>query len=381
RWLEEDLQRVAQLQASAKDRAENVMIVDLLRNDLGKVCEFGSVEVPELFAVERVTRALQMTSTVTGTRREGVGLVDVFKALFPCGSVTGAPKGRTMEIISELEGAPRGMYTGAIGFIAPGGDAIFNVAIRTLVIDARTGTATLNVGGGITWDSVTTSEFEEARLKARFLTDRWPEFDLLETIELADGKYTLLERHLARARDSATYFGFHWDETKIAAALDAACESHPVGRWRVRLTSDRTGRASVVAVRLHDLRKPLTVRFATSPVDDLDPLLFHKTTARARYTDEIARCAPCDDVIFWNARGEVTESSIANIVISSDGKQWTPPRECGLLAGTLRNELIARGELFERVITKEELARSGSFALINSVRGRMDAVLNAAGDP
>ena len=375
RWTEEDLERIDQLKASEKDRAENVMIVDLLRNDLGKVAEFGSVRVTELFAVERLTRALQMTSTVTATRRAGVTLVDVIRALFPCGSVTGAPKRRSMEIIRDLEREPREIYTGAIGILSPNGDAVFNVAIRTLVIDSRTGAATFNVGGGITWDSVTTGEYEEALLKAQFLIHPWPEFDLLETLELADGTYSLLERHLSRARESAGYFGFHWNEAKVATALDDICTSHPVGRWRARLTIDRSGVPSIELVSLQSTAKQLSVKFATSPVDDRDPLLFHKTTARARYNDELERCAPCDDVIFWNARGEVTESAIANVVVSSDGKLWTPPRESGLLAGTFRNELIARGQLFERPITKEELARARSFCLINSVRGWMDALL------
>jgi para-aminobenzoate synthetase/4-amino-4-deoxychorismate lyase len=382
RWLEEDRQRVEQLQASAKDRAENVMIVDMLRSDLGKIAEFGSVEVSDLFAVERLSRVLQMTSTVTATRKPDVDVVEVLRALFPCGSVTGAPKPRTMAIIKELERQPRGIYTGAIGLLSPGGNAVFNVAIRTLIIDSESGAATFNVGGGITWDSTIDGEYEECALKAKFLSHPWPAFDLLETIELNDGKYTLLDRHISRARASALYFGFRWNERLVNEALDEFRESHLAGRWRVRLTVERSGDAIVEARPLdRGQQKTLSVKFATEAVDDSDPLIFHKTTSRARYDAELARCQPCDDVILWNSRGEVTESTIANVVVFSDGKHWTPPREAGLLAGTLRDELISKGKLFERTITKHELAEIGSFSLINSVRGWMESELSDIAHP
>ena len=376
RWLEEDCERVEQLRGSPKDRAENVMIVDLLRSDLGKVAETGSVKVTELFAVECLSRVLQMTSTVTAVQRPDVTLVDILRALFPCGSVTGAPKCRSMAIIKELEHRPRGVYTGAIGFMGPNGDAVFNVPIRTLAVDVRDGAATFGVGGGITWDSTTEGEYEECCLKAKFLTHPWAEFKLLETIALNDGEYALLDRHLSRARNSARYFGFRWSEAEVLKALDDVRKSHPSRRWRIRLIVDRDGKAHVeVGLGGEPRTAPVTVKFASRAVDDRDPLVFHKTTDRSRYDVELERCHPCDDVIFWNCRGEVTESTIANVVVFSEGKHWTPPREAGLLAGTLREELISKGELFERTITKEELARAGSFTLINSVRGWMPAEL------
>jgi para-aminobenzoate synthetase/4-amino-4-deoxychorismate lyase len=376
RWLEEDVQRAQQLRASEKDRAENVMIVDLMRSDLGKVAATGSVKVPELFAVERINRVLQMTSTVTAVQRPEVGIVNVLRALFPCGSVTGAPKARSMAIIKELEEHPRGIYTGAIGMLCPSGDAIFSVPIRTLAVDARDGAATFGVGGAVTWDSTTDGEYEECCLKARFLTDPWAQFDLLETIALTDGDYALLDRHLSRARDSAEYFGFRWNEAEVSSALDEARESHRLGRWRIRLTVRRDGKARIEQSPLSEPRTAAAVvKFAAHAIDDRDPLVFHKTTARSRYDLELERCQPCDDVIFWNARGEVTESTIANVVVHSDGKHWTPPRDAGLLAGTFRAELISRGELFERTITKDELTTAESFSLINSVRGWMPARL------
>jgi para-aminobenzoate synthetase / 4-amino-4-deoxychorismate lyase len=376
RWLEEDGERALQLRASVKDRAENVMIVDLMRSDLGKVAATGSVEVPELFAVERISRVLQMTSTVTAVQRPEVGIIDVLRALFPCGSVTGAPKARSMAIIKELEDHPRGIYTGAIGMLCPNGDAIFSVPIRTLAVDSRNGAATFGVGGAITWDSTTDGEYNECCLKAKFLTHPWPEFELLETIALEDGEYALLDRHLARARDSARYFGFRWNEAAVLRALDDVRQSQPSRRWRIRLIVGRNGKVHIEAFPLGEPRTaPVAVKFASSAIDDRDPLVFHKTTARSRYDLELKRNHPCDDVILWNSRGEVTESTIANIVVFSEGKHWTPPRKAGLLAGTLRGELISKGELFERAITKEELAAAESFDLINSVRGWMPAKL------
>ena len=376
RWLEEDDERSLQLRASVKDRAENVMIVDLMRSDLGKIAVTGSVEVPELFAVERINRVLQMTSTVTAIQKPEVGIVDLLRAVFPCGSVTGAPKARSMAIINELEDHPRGIYTGAIGMLCPNGDAVFSVPIRTLAVDAKDGAATFGVGGAVTWDSTTDGEYEECCLKARFLTDPWAEFELLETMALSDGEYALLDRHLSRARDSARYFGFRWNEAEVLRALDEARKSHQLGRWRIRVTFGRDGTIRIEPSPLGESRTaPVAVKFATRAIDDRDPLVFHKTTSRSRYDVELERCQPCDDVIFWNARGEVTESTIANVVVQSDGKNWTPPRDAGLLAGTLREELISRGELFERTITKEELAKTESFALVNSVRGWMTAKL------
>jgi para-aminobenzoate synthetase/4-amino-4-deoxychorismate lyase len=382
RWIEEDDDRVVRLASSAKDRAENVMIVDLLRNDLGRVAEVGSVNVPALFVVERFNRVLQMTSTVTATQKPDADLVSMLGALFPCGSVTGAPKIRSMEIIKELEPHPRGIYTGAIGLLSPSGDMVFNVAIRTLAIESSSARATLGVGGGITWESTVEGEYEESLLKASFLTERWPEFSLLETLALIDGEYTLLERHIARAADSARYFGFVFRETTVRDALDSVAKSNPTGEWRVRLLIDPAGNAQTEWKPLGPKRDtPLRVRISPHPIDDQDPLIFHKISARDRYDAALTECQPCDDVIFRNPRGEITESTIANVVVEIDGKKWTPPREAGLLAGTMRAELIARGELFERTITVEEMERAGTFWLVNSVRGWMPAQLTPVAVP
>jgi para-aminobenzoate synthetase/4-amino-4-deoxychorismate lyase len=376
RWLEEDDQQAARLHSSAKDRAENLMIVDLLRNDLGKISVTGSVHVPQLFAVERYPTVLQMTSTIQSECKPSTGLLDIFQALFPCGSITGAPKLRTMEIIRELEPRPRGVYTGAIGVIRPGGDCVFNVAIRTLVLDKLTDEVTFGVGGGITFDSTAEAEYEECALKARFLKPRSKAFQLLETLLLEDGAYFLLDRHLGRIQASAGYYGFLWNEKAARSALDDVRQAHQKGKWKVRLLCSDDATVTVTAERIVlDPEKCYRVAFAAEPVDGRDPALFHKTTDRQIYEKELQRRRDADDIIFWNEREEVTESSIANVVVISEGKKWTPPRASGLLRGAFADELLYAGELHERIIYKEELLQAQTFYLINSVRKWMNAVL------
>ena len=363
RWLDEDQKLATQLQQSTKDRAENVMIVDLLRNDLGKVSVPGSVRVSSLFDVERFETVWQMTSTVESTLRDGTSLVDLMTALFPCGSITGAPKIRTMEIIRELEPFPRGAYTGAIGFIQPGGDCIFNVAIRTVVVDTEMDLATFGVGGGVTIDSTAEREYEECLVKSKFLHASAEEFQLFESILLEDGEYFLLAEHLERMRKSAEFFGF---VPPINADFERIAAENPRGSLKVRLMLWRDGRVEidVVPVERGGTRR---VRLAAEPVDSSDRFLFHKTTRRDFHVG--------DHIIFWNQRGEITESSIANVVVRIGDQLFTPPVESGLLAGTFRNELLIRGEIAERVITMDDLRSADQIFLINSVRKWMRAEL------
>ena len=358
RWLEEDRELAKWLAASVKDRAENVMIVDLLRNDLGKVSVPGSVRVSSLFDLERFETVWQMTSTVEGTLRDGTSLVELMTALFPCGSVTGAPKIRTMQIIHELERFPRGAYTGTIGFLKPGGDCVFNVAIRTVTIDSETGVATFGVGGGVTIDSTAEREYEECLVKSRFLHAMPVEFQLFESLLREDGEYFLLERHIERLRDSAEFFGFAFYEDEIRSALERT------GNGKVRLTLWKDGRIETVVSAIEPLERR-RVSLATEAIDSSNRFLFHKTTNRPGGSD----------IIFWNERGEITESSIANVVVSIDGELCTPPVESGLLAGTFRNQLLSEGKIKERVITVEELRHAQEFFLINSVRKWMNADL------
>ena len=365
RWVTEDEVLKEQLQNSPKDRAENIMIVDLLRSDLGKVSVPGSVHVSSLLDAERYETVWQLTSTVESTLRTRTRLVDLLSALFPCGSVTGAPKVRTMQIIRELEPFPRGAYTGAIGLLRPGGDCIFNVAIRTVVIDTNTGLATFSVGGGVTIDSTAEGEYEECLVKSRFLQSKPAEFELFESMLLADGEVFLLERHLERLKNSAAFFGITFRE-EIYAHLERVVAEHPKGRWKIRLFLSR--KSFTTDVTPAPAPEKVCVALADTPIDSSDRFLFHKTTKRDCYAGR-------DDVIFWNERGEVTESSIANIVVSIDDELFTPPVSSGLLAGTFREQLLTEGKIRERVITIEELRNARQFFLINSVRKWMEAEL------
>ena len=356
RWPAEDRELAQWLKQSAKDRAENVMIVDLLRNDLGKVSVPGSVHVSSLFEIERFETVWQMTSTVESILRDGTSLVDLMTALFPCGSITGAPKIRTMGIIRELERFPRGAYTGAIGFLKPGGDCVFNVAIRTVVIDTETKRATFGVGGGVTIDSTAEREYEECLVKSKFLYVAAGEFQLFESILLEDGEYFLLARHLERLRESATYFGFVFPDMKI---LEQVAIENALGSFKVRLTLWKDGKIEPRITRMEDTDGRRLVRLAGEPIDSSDRFLFHKTTRRERYFE---------DVVLWNERGEVTEAGTTNVVVPIDGEFFTPPISCGLLPGTFRGHLLEQGTIKERVITIDELKRANEFFLINSVR-------------
>jgi para-aminobenzoate synthetase/4-amino-4-deoxychorismate lyase len=278
------------------------------------------------------------------------------RALFPCGSITGAPKIRTMQIINELERFPRGAYTGAIGLLKPGGDCVFNVAIRTVVIDSETGVATFGVGGGVTIDSTAEREYQECLVKSRFLHSKAVEFQLFESILLEDGEYYLLEDHIARLNESAEYFGFIG--TRINADLERIAIENPQGSLKVRVTLWKDGRIETDLTPVELLGEVKGVELATEHVDSSDRFLFHKTTRRRGGDNEI----------FWNERGEVTESSIANVVVPIDGELCTPPIECGLLPGVFRNHLLKQGKIKERVITIEEFQKAHEFFLINSIR-------------
>src|SRR5688572_17856651 len=376
RWSQEDVEHALKLSNSEKDRAENVMIVDLLRNDLGKISVPGSVNVSKLFEVERYETLWQMTSTVESTVRDGVGLVDVMTALFPCGSITGAPKIRTMEIIRELEPFPRGIYTGTIGYLSPGGDCVFNVAIRTVVLDSTTGVATFGVGGGVTIDSTAEREYDECMLKSSFLTTPFPGFRLIESILLEDREFFLLHRHLHRLRASAEYFNFHFSEEDVRSELARATDSTSDEKWKVRLLLAKSGEIEIDTIPLGtDQRPMLRVALADQPVNSRDKFLFHKTTNRAVYDRALAQRPQANDVILFNERGEITESAIANVVLELDGELVTPPQSSGLLAGTFRAQLLEEGKISERVINKEELPRASSLFLVNSIQKWMPAVL------
>ena len=369
RWCEEDDRIAAGLRASEKDRAENVMIVDLLRNDLGRIALPGSVRVPSLFETERYPTVWQMTSTVTARLRPEITLDEIFGAIFPCGSVTGAPKISATRFIARHEAMPRQVYCGAIGYLAPRQEAVFSVAIRTALLDAETGRIEYGVGGGIVWDSEAAAEYREAWSKAAVLAGS-TEFDLLETLRWEDDAYLLLDRHLDRLMASAAFFGFDASRDAVQEALLAHGRREFVGPRRVRLRLTPSGIPHIESADLPPIPSgPLPVALAGTPVSRADTFLCHKTTRRAAYEDRRRERPDCFDVLLWNEEGELTEFTIGNLVIEQGGRLWTPPRECGLLDGTLRAELLADGRLRERILCREDLAAASAVWLINSVRG------------
>lgn len=371
---EDDLILREALRTSVKDRAENVMIVDMVRNDLGRIAEPGSVEVPSLFDIETYDTVHQMTSTVTA--RTQASIPDILKALFPCASITGAPKIRTSQLIADLEDSPRGIYCGAIGVIEPKRHAQFNVAIRTVAIDRQQWRAEYGVGGGIVWDSDPVKEYDEVLAKSAVIVERRPEFRLLETILWKpESGYFLFERHLKRMRESALYFGYGFDPERMSAALSAFALTLRDEPMVVRVLLSQDGTLSIESSPLSERPPIRRVMLAEKPVNMKDPFLYHKTTHRAAYEEARASRPRADDVILWNERGEVTESTMANIVLRV-GSDWvTPPVECGLLPGTFREHLLESGELHEGVISVEQLRESNDIRLINSVRGWVAATL------
>ena len=372
----EDHQAALALQHDEKNRAEHVMIVDLLRNDLGRISTPGSVHVDELFAVERYQTLLQMTSTISATLRPRTTFYDIFAAMFPCGSVTGAPKIRTMQIIRELEAHPRGVYTGAIGFIAPDRSATFSVAIRTLVL--HNGEAHMGVGGGIVADSVPADEHREALLKASFLTRPHQPFELIETI-LFDQHYARLPLHLDRLESSAHYFDFLCDRTAVEAQLRAFAHFlDPRHRHRVRLLLAPDGAASITAHQLEADPPAVNVTLSPHRTNSADPFLRHKTTNRRLYNDELTRVRAegFDEVMFVNERGELTEGAISNLFVEQAGKLLTPPLASGVLPGVMRRHLLdTLPHTEEQVLTLADLEPPNTLWLCNSVRGLRKAHL------
>jgi para-aminobenzoate synthetase/4-amino-4-deoxychorismate lyase len=352
----------ARLLASAKDRAENLMIVDLIRNDVSRIASGGSVEAGDLFRIETYPTLHAMVSTVTARKRPDVGIADILRALFPCGSVTGAPKIRAMEILRELESSPRGAYCGAVGCFAPDGGARFNVAIRTLTIRGECGV--LGIGGGVVQDSREASEYDECLVKARFFETARQPLELIETL-FWDKRFVRLENHLARMQASARAFGLAFDATAAHSALEQAVAGR-TDALRVRLTLTEQGIHHATA---HDLPpNPAHWRYALSPkrTDSSDRLLRHKTSWRELYESEAGRLG-ADEVVFCNERGELTEGSRSNIFISRGDVLLTPPLQAGLLPGILRAELLEQGRARETVLTPDDLDGEAWFG--NSLRG------------
>ncbi|SDK06341.1 aminodeoxychorismate synthase component I [Sediminibacillus albus] len=370
RFTEEDQKNLKNLLTSEKEQAENLMIVDLLRNDIGRIAKPGSVKVTRLFEAETYPTVHQLTSTIEADLVDDITIWDWFQALFPCGSITGAPKISTMRYISLLEQSPREVYCGAIGYITPERNAIFNVPIRTVFIDSEKETATYGVGGGITWDSTPVGEFRELHTKAQLLSERRPEFHLLESIKLENGYYPILSYHLDRIKESGNYFQFRINIEAIKQKLGELAMLYANGTYKVRLVVKKNGEISIEAEKVYRKSEPVRCTLASSPIDKNDPFLFHKTTHRQIYeTQHKTSPAQTLSVLMWNQNEELTEFTLGNLVVEKEGKLFTPPVSSGLLPGTFRQYLLDQNRIETRTLYKHELHEYDAVWFINSVRG------------
>lgn len=387
------------LRDSAKERAENVMIVDLLRNDLSRIATTGSVQVNSLFDVHALPTVWQMTSSISAQTLPGIDLADVFAALFPCGSITGAPKQRAMHHIARLETSPRGVYCGAVGVLEPGGHATFNVPIRTVCVNTPPPNAPwiahCGIGSGITLDANIAAEQDEWKHKQVFLHRAQQSFELLTSMRLEDGRVLQQAAHLARLEASAKHFGFTGDaashtacwpdwSNRILDAIKQIEQQHPQGVFKARLLLSSTGvvhtqvqilqgaavghlpsHAAPQATRGEHLARIGLASQAMPPANDF---IFHKTTLRSAY-QPFAPAEGLLDTLLFNAQGEVTEFTIGNVAVCLDWQWFTPPVRCGLLPGVMRAHALQQGWLHERIILVDELTHAQGLALMNSVRG------------
>jgi para-aminobenzoate synthetase/4-amino-4-deoxychorismate lyase len=368
--LEHDKHQAEELFLSKKDRAENIMIVDLLRNDIGKISQFNSVTANQIFQIEKYESLYQMTSSVTGLLKEK-SFKSIIENIFPCGSITGAPKIRTMEIINKLEKEERGIYTGTIGLI-DNGDFNFNVPIRTITINKNSKKSEMGIGSGIVWDSNPLAEFEETKLKSYFLTKPSQYFELLETILIENGEAFLIEYHLERLRETASYFLFAFDEENIKRILNKIINSlDKTNKYKIRLLLTKWNEVKYSIEQLS--LKPPSGKIIVSKkrTDSSDKFFYFKTTNRKIYNSEFAKwnSKGFDDVIFLNENGEITEGAITNILISKDGINYIPPISSGLLDGCYRKYLLEKNKsISEKILYLDDLKNADSITIFNSVR-------------
>jgi len=379
---EADAAHAEHLRTAPKERAENVMIVDLLRNDLSRIAEPHSVRVPALFRTQALPTVWQMTSDVTARTRPGTGLADVFAALFPCGSVTGAPKVQAMRTIRELESGPRCVYCGAVGVVRPGGPvgaggiaATFNVPIRTVVL--RGTEAVCGIGSGITSDAQADAEWREWRHKRAFVERASRPFEVLETLALEGGHFRHAEDHLARMAGTAAHFGFAWNGARARACLDGLAAAHPQGRWRTRLLLDAAGTPRAEAFPCPKVAVPVRLRLADRPLEAAHgEFVRHKTTRREHYAAFAPTRPGVFDTVLWNEAGEITEGTFGNVAALLDGRWITPPVTCGLLPGVGRAVALREGRIAEGILRREDVPRVQGWAFLNSLRGWLAAELD-----
>ena len=382
RFLKEDIENADVLHNCPKNRSENIMIVDLLRNDLGRISKAGTVKTKKFFEVEKYESLFQMTSTAEGKIRPGVSLYELFKSVFPSGSVTGAPKIRTMQIIDEIEKNPRRIYTGGIGFITPENSCVFNVAIRTLLLNKSAGTGEMGIGSGIVYDSEAKKEYEECLLKAKFLTEPQINFKLIETMLWDPGKgYVLMKLHMQRLLESAEYFNYRYNQESTIKKLNNISKVFDVKqKYRVRLLLNRNGNVETSYSILDTKNTPKIITISSKSTESSEKWLYHKTTNRGLYDNEYNRYRKLGffDVIFKNEKGQITEGAVSNIFIKKNDIYYTPPIKCGVLNGVYRRYLLQENKIKikEEIIYPEDLLKADSVLMTNAVRGIVKVCLD-----
>lgn len=370
-----DLLHYNKLQSEEKFHAENLMILDLLRNDLGRISKYNSVNVNKLYSVEKYESLFQLISEVKADLKDNISIEEIFKGLFPCGSVTGAPKIRTMEIINELEKEDRGLYTGAIGLYMQD-KTVFNVAIRTIVIDKETSTGEAGIGSGITWDSDPVSEYNETLLKSKFLTNPDEYFEIFETMLIENGKIFLPDYHLERLKQSAEYFLFNYDEEKINFDLEDLLSRIESGKkYRLKLTLNKWGKTNFTVTDFPDTVKNINIIISDKKISSEDRFRYFKTTNRKLYDDEHKYYSNLGfgDVLYFNEKEQLAEGAITNVFIKKDNIWYTPAINCGILPGVYRKYFIEKncGNVVEKEISKDELLNADEILLTNSLRGEI----------
>ena len=380
---EQDAAQAQHLRTSVKERAENVMIVDLLRNDLGAIAQTGSVQVPALFEVQALPTVWQMTSDVRAQLPAGTSLLQVLQALFPCGSVTGAPKRAAMQAIAALEIAPRGWYCGALGVVRPDGAgglrATFNVPIRTVVVqgaarrDLRCG-----IGSGITADATVAGEWQEWRTKRAFVERVSMDFEVITTLALEAGQFRHLPLHVQRLQQAAAHFGFPWHAQALELTLEHVAHTHPSGLWRVRIALQRSGLFSSQVVACPALPAVAYLQLAAEPLTQAHSEFVRFKTSRRAHYERFAPPPHLLDTVLWNEAGEITEGTRGNVAAWINGQWVTPALHCGLLNGVGRQVALAEGRLVEGVIRVADVPHIQQWAFINSLRGWVPAQMVAA---
>jgi para-aminobenzoate synthetase/4-amino-4-deoxychorismate lyase len=363
-----------ELLMSEKNRAENVMIVDLIRNDFGKISEFGSVTVPELFKTEKYESLFQMVSTVKGKLNKRTKMFDIIQSIFPCGSVTGAPKIRTMEIINEIEMEERNIYTGSIGLITPG-EIKMNVAIRTLTINKNTREGVIGLGSGIVWDSDPKNEYEEVMLKSKFLAEPINYFEIFETMRYENGAIKFLSEHLNRMKIAADYFLFRFNYKKIIKLIEESIVNlNKEETKKIKLILNKWGSVKIEVSDFQLLNEKFTALISQNKINSNDQFRYFKTTNRKLYDDEFSSCKTngFDEVLYLNEKGELTEGSRTNVFLRKDDQWFTPPIQSGLLAGIYRKYfLVTNPNSSEKVLKIEELMQADELILTNAIRGEI----------